>query len=176
MPELFVSWSEYHQLIEKLAVQVHQSGWEFNQIICLARGGLRIGDIFSRLYRQPLGILAATSYGGKGDRVRGKLTFARHVTTTANQMGSHVLLVDDLLDSGVTLKETVPWLKQNYADHIVEVRTAVIWHKACSVIAPDYCAEFLEDNPWIHQPFEAYEHMSLEDLATKLGMQKDSQR
>lgn len=174
MSELFVSWSEYHQLIEKLAVQVYESSWEFNQIICLARGGLRIGDVLSRLYRKPLGILAATSYGGEGDRVRGQLTFARHVTTTAAQMGSHVLLVDDLLDSGVTLKETVPWLKQNYGDHIVEIRTAVLWHKACSVVAPDYCVEFLPDNPWVHQPFERYELMSLEELAASLTPEKSS--
>lgn len=168
MPELFVSWSEYHQLIERLAVQVHLSGWEFDQIICLSRGGLRIGDVFSRLYRKPLGVLAATSYGGEGDRIRGKLTFARHVTTTAPQMGSHILLVDDLLDSGVTLKETVPWLKENYPEQIIEIRTAVLWHKSHSVISPDYCVEFLEDNPWVHQPFERYELMTIEELASKL--------
>lgn len=167
MPEIFVSWSEYHQLIEKLAVQVHHSGWEFNQIICLSRGGLRIGDVFSRLYRKPLGVLAASSYGGEGDRIRGKLTFARHVTTTAAEMGSHILLVDDLLDSGVTLKETVPWLKENYPEQIVEIRTAVIWHKAHSIVTPDYCVEFLVDNPWVHQPFEPYELMTIEDLAAR---------
>lgn len=164
MPELFVSWSEYHQHIEKLAVQVHHSGWEFNQIICLSRGGLRIGDVFSRLYRQPLGVLAASSYGGEGDRIRGKLTFARHVTTTS-QMGSHILLVDDLLDSGVTLKEAVPWLKENYPEQVVEIRTAVLWHKSHSVVKPDYCVEFLVDNPWVHQPFERYELMTIEELA-----------
>lgn len=168
MSELFVSWSEYHQLIERLAVQVHLSGWEFDQIICLSRGGLRIGDVFSRLYRKPLGVLAATSYGGEGDRIRGKLTFARHVTTTAAQMGSHILLVDDLLDSGVTLKETIPWLKENYPEQIIEIRTAVLWHKSQSVISPDYCVEFLEDNPWVHQPFECYELMTIEELASKL--------
>ncbi len=168
MPELFVSWSEYHQLIERLAVQVHLSGWEFDQIICLSRGGLRIGDVFSRLYRKPLGVLAATSYGGEGDRIRGKLTFARHVTTTAAQMGSHILLVDDLLDSGVTLKETIPWLKENYPGQIIEIRTAVLWHKSHSVVKPDYCVEFLEDNPWVHQPFECYELMTIEELASKL--------
>ena len=180
MPELFVSWSEYHQLIERLAIQVHQSGWEFDQIICLSRGGLRIGDVFSRLYRKPLGILAASSYGGEGDiatqrqgdRIRGKLTFARHVTTTAAQMGSHILLVDDLLDSGATLKETIPWLKENYPEQIIEIRTAVLWHKSHSVISPDYCVEFLEDNPWVHQPFERYEYMTIEELASGLGSLK----
>ena len=42
---LYVSYDEYHNLIEKLAIKVHQSGWEFDTILCLARGGMRPGDI-----------------------------------------------------------------------------------------------------------------------------------
>jgi uncharacterized protein len=64
MHDLYVSWTEYHQKIEQLAVQIYNCGWQFNQIVCLARGGLRVGDILSRLYKQPLAILAASSYGG----------------------------------------------------------------------------------------------------------------
>ena len=46
---LYVSWDEYHLLIERLALKVHGSGWEFDQILCLARGGLRPGDVLSRV-------------------------------------------------------------------------------------------------------------------------------
>ena len=41
---LYVSWDEYHMLIERVALKVHASGWEFDQILCLARGGMRPGD------------------------------------------------------------------------------------------------------------------------------------
>ncbi|MCX7597172.1 MAG: phosphoribosyltransferase family protein, partial [Fischerella sp.] len=64
MPDLYVSWSDYHRKIEQLAAQIYQSGWQFNQIVCLARGGLRVGDILSRIYKQPLAILATSSYSG----------------------------------------------------------------------------------------------------------------
>jgi hypoxanthine phosphoribosyltransferase len=50
MSDLYISWSEYHQKIEQLAAQVHQSDWKFNQIICLAKGGLRVGDILARIF------------------------------------------------------------------------------------------------------------------------------
>ena len=36
---LYVSYDEYHSLIEKLAIKVHLSGWKFDTILCLARGG-----------------------------------------------------------------------------------------------------------------------------------------
>ena len=41
-------------LTERLALKVHASGWEFNQILCLARGGMRPGDILSRVFDKPL--------------------------------------------------------------------------------------------------------------------------
>jgi len=73
MPDIYVSWSDYHQKIEQLAVKIYQSSWEFNQIVCLARGGL--GLIFLRIYNQPLAILATSSYVGSGKQER-MLTFS----------------------------------------------------------------------------------------------------
>jgi uncharacterized protein len=169
MPDLYVSWSDYHQKIEQLAIQIYESGWQFNQIICLARGGLRIGDILSRIYQQPLAILATSSYSGTGKQERSNLIFSRHLTMTAENLGSCILLVDDLVDSGITLQQTIPWLKQNNDSSIEEIRTAVIWYKACSVIAPDYYVDYLADNPWIHQPFEHYEQMNPAELAAKVN-------
>jgi hypoxanthine phosphoribosyltransferase len=160
MPDLHVSWSEYHQKIEQLAAKIHQSGWEFNQIICLARGGLRVGDILSRIFDQPLAILSTASYRGSGGRVQGSITFSRDLTMTTPNLGSHVLLVDDLVDSGVSLKRTLVWLDRNYGFYVDEVRTAVLWYKERSVIAPDYYVDYLTDNPWIHQPFEVYENIN----------------
>lgn len=164
MSDLYISWTQYHATIEKLAVKIYQSQWDFNQIVCLARGGLRVGDILSRIYKQPLAILAASSYGGKGDRQRGALTFSHSLTMTTASLGSRVLLVDDLVDSGVTLQQTVIWLQEHYGMEIAEVRTAVLWYKACSIITPDYYVDYLPDNPWIHQPFELYEQMEPAEL------------
>lgn len=164
MSDLYVSWSEYHQKIEHLAAIVYESDWPFNQIICIAKGGLRIGDIFARIYDQPLAIMSTASYSGEGNRVQGSIVFSRDLSMTTANLGSHILLVDDLADSGVTLKRTIDWLKHHYGFYIDEIRTAVLWYKGCSVIKPDYYVDYLADNPWIHQPFEKYEEMSPSDL------------
>ncbi|GAA6617459.1 phosphoribosyltransferase [Scytonema sp. NUACC26] len=164
MPDLYVSWSDYHRKIEQLAAKIYQSGWEFNQIVCLARGGLRVGDILSRIYKQPLAILATSSYSGAGKQERGKLIFSRHLTMTTEHLGSRILVVDDLVDSGITLQQCIPWLQENSLSPIEDIRTAVLWYKACSVIVPDYYIDYLADNPWIHQPFELYEFMNPTDL------------
>lgn len=164
MSDLYVSWDDYHRKIEQLAAKVYQSNWEFNQIICLAKGGLRVGDILARIFDVPLAILATSSYGGVNNQVRGSITISRDLTMTTANLGSHVLLVDDLVDSGVTLKKTLVWLDRKYGYYVDETRTAVLWCKDCSVITPDYYVDYLPDNPWIHQPFEQYEQMTPADL------------
>lgn len=157
MPDLYVSWPEYHETIEQLGRQVYESEWQFNQIVCLAKGGLRVGDILARLFDQPLAVLSTASYGGPNNQVRGSVTFSQDLSKTTANLGSHVLLVDDLVDSGHTLKRSISWLQTKYGFYIDEIRTAVLWYKDCSVIKPDYYVSYLPDDPWIHQPFEKYE-------------------
>ncbi len=164
MSDLYVSWDDYHEAIEQLAVQIHRSDWQFNQILCLARGGLRIGDTLSRIFDQPLAVLAASSYHGDSQS-RSTLVFSEDLTKTTLNLGSHILLVDDLVDSGITLQKTLPWLDRKYGFYVEEVRSAVLWYKACSIVKPDYYVRYLPENPWIHQPFERYEKMSPETLA-----------
>lgn len=165
MPDLYISWSEYHQKIEQVALKIYESHWDFNQIVCIAKGGLRIGDLLCRIYRKPLAILVASSYGGPENRVRGSITFSRHLAMTTEHLGSRVLLVDDLVDSGISLRESINWLERHHGAEIEEIRTGVLWYKDCSIITPDYYVDYLADNPWIHQPFEHYEQMSPAELA-----------
>ncbi len=164
MHEISITWADYHRKIEELAVKVHNSHWTFNHIVCIAKGGLRIGDIFARLFDLPLAILSASSYSGPNNRIRNTLCFSRDLAMTTANLGSHVLLVDDLADSGVTLKRSVEWVKYHYGFYVDEVRTGVIWYKASSVYQPDYYVDYLPDSPWIHQPFEPYERMTPEQL------------
>ncbi|MGM3237866.1 phosphoribosyltransferase, partial [Bacillus cereus group sp. BC24] len=90
---LWVGWDEYHRLIELLALQVHASGWKFDQILCLARGGLRVGDQLSRIYDVPLAILATSSYREAAGTEQGDLDIAQYITMTRGNLAGNVLLV-----------------------------------------------------------------------------------
>ena len=163
---LYVSYDEYHNLIEKLAIKIFQSGWEFDTILCLARGGMRPGDILSRVFDKPLAIMSTSSYRSDAGTVQGHLDIARFITTPKGELAGRVLLVDDLADSGHTLTAVMAMLKNNYAP-ISELRSAVIWTKAMSTFIADYSVEFLPTNPWIHQPFEGYDAMRPQQLIEK---------
>lgn len=168
MSGLHVSWDEYHRLVERLALNVHESGFDFNQIICIARGGLRVGDVLSRIYERPLAILSTHSYAAEGGTIRGELVIAEHMTMTAPRLGDRILLVDDMVDSGHTLAAVHLTLPQRWP-HITVCKTAVLWWKGCSVFKPDFFVEYLPDNPWIHQPFEVYDTLRPEGLRERLG-------
>jgi uncharacterized protein len=171
MADLYVSWEDYHRAIERVALKVVESGYEFDQIICLARGGLRVGDMLSRIFDQPLAVLATQSYFANADKTgeaQGDLTIGQHMAKVNERLGARVLLVDDLVDSGKTMQEVVEHLKHRYPG-ILSVKTAVIWKKGCSVFTPDFWADDLPSNPWIHQPFEVYDQMKPGDLAARLA-------
>jgi uncharacterized protein len=165
--ELRVDWEEYYRLIEVLALKVHQSGYQFDSLLCLGRGGLRVGDVISRIFRRPLAVLTVSSYReGAGTR-RGTLQIAATISSIDGELRGRVLLVDDLADSGTTLAGVVQYLKGRFAG-ISELRTAVIWLKGCSQFSPDYHASYLPDSPWICQPFEVYDQLTPEQLAQRL--------
>lgn len=166
MRDLHVSWDEYNRLIEKLAVRVHDSNWRFDAIVCLARGGLRVGDVMSRLFRRPLGVLFTSSYRENAGTTQSRLMIADHLSSAEPLPGPNWLLADDLVDSGATLVEVIPALKERYPQ-VREIRSAVIWRKGQSVAEPDFYVENLPTNPWIHQPFEEYDHLRPSDLKAR---------
>jgi hypothetical protein len=171
MADLYVSWDDYHHAIERLGAKVHASGFAFDQIICLARGGLRVGDMLSRIFNQPLAVLATQSYFANADKTaeaQGELTIGQHMAKVNERLGQSVLLVDDLVDSGKTMQEVVEHLRHRYPG-IQSVKTAVIWKKGCSVFTPDFWADDLPDNPWIHQPFEIYDKLKPAQLAARVA-------
>ncbi len=163
---LYVSYDEYHNLIEKLAIRIHQSSWEFDTILCLARGGMRPGDILSRIFDKPLAIMSTSSYRADSGMVQGNLDIARFITTPRGEIAGKVLLVDDLADTGHTLNAVIQLLRNNYKP-ISELRSAVIWTKGMSSFQADYSVELLPTNPWIHQPFESYDSLRPEQLMAK---------
>jgi len=167
MKDLHVGWDEYRRMIEQLALQVYESGYRFDSILCLARGGLRVGDVISRIYDMPLAILATSSYREASGTRQGRLDIAEFITMTGGGLHGKLLLVDDLVDSGVTLTRVIEHLKRRFPA-LTEVRTAVLWYKAASTFKPDYYVQYLPTSPWIHQPFEEYDSLRPHQLAARL--------
>ena len=172
MSDEYITWQKYMSDIEKLAVKVSDDGFDFNQIVCIAKGGLRVGDIIQRIYDVPLAIMSVESYHGDGVKnQQGGIVFGNSLAKTTPNLGNKVLLLDDLCDSGVTMEKCVKWLEHYHGFFIDEIKTGCLWVKGVSKFTPDYYVEYYEDSPWIHQPMEEYEDMNIQEVKKKIQAQ-----
>jgi len=168
--KLIVSFEEYTQIVEKLAIQINKN-YKPTVLVGIMRGAAPIIDILSRVLKLPIAYIVIQSYSGKGmEDKQGQLMFAREISSlAADKDFNRVLLIDDLSDTGLTLNKSIEWLK-NYGptkNFINEVKTACLWKKKSSTFEPDFCAIRLESDPWIVQPTEHYEELSIEDIIKK---------
>ena len=168
--KLIISFDEYTQIVEKLAIQIHEK-YKPTVLVGIMRGAAPIIDILSRILKLPIAYIVIQSYSGKGlEDQQGQLMFAREISSLANNKDfNKVLLIDDLSDTGLTLNKSIEWLK-NYGptkDYIKEVKTACLWKKKSSTFEPDFCSIKLDSDPWIVQPTEHYEELSIEEIVKK---------
>ena len=167
---MIVEWNEYKNIVEKLAIEIHKS-YKPTVLVGIMRGAAPIIDILSRILKLPIAYIVIQSYSGKGmEDKQGQLMFAREISSLANDKDfNKVLLIDDLSDTGLTLNKSIEWLK-NYGptkNYIKEVKTACLWKKKSSTFEPDFCPIRLNSDPWIVQPTEHYEELSIEDIIKK---------
>lgn len=164
---LNVSWQEYDALGEHLARKIDQSEWQFDQIVCIARGGMFVGDMMSRIFKKPLAVIVSSSYRGPDGKQKKELRISEHIAMTTDTLAKRVLLVDDLIDSGDSMRLVKEHIQRRYPD--TEIKTAVLWWKiGCPVIPDFYADDTVPRATWIHQPFERYDSYSpLTDKETR---------
>ncbi len=165
--KLIITFDKYTKIVEKLAVQIHKN-YKPTVLVGIMRGAAPILDILSRILKLPIAYIVIQSYSGEGmEDKQGKLMFAREISSLANNEDfKKVLLVDDLSDTGLTLNKSIEWLKSypQTKDYIKEVKTACLWKKKSSAFEPDFCPVKLDSDPWIVQPTEHYEELSIEQI------------
>ena len=168
--KLIISFDEYTKIVEKLAILIHKN-YKPTVLVGIMRGAAPIIDILSRILKLPIAYIVIQSYTGKGiEDKQGQLMFARELSSLANSEDfKKVLLIDDLSDTGLTLNKSIEWLK-SYGptkNFIKEVKTACLWKKKSSSFEPDFCSVRLDSDPWIVQPTEHYEELSIEEIIKK---------
>ena len=69
-------------------------------------------------------------------------------------------------DTGLTLNKSIDWWKKYdpVKNYIKDIKTACLWKKKSSKFNPDFCPIKLDSDPWIVQPTEHYEEMSITEI------------
>ena len=168
--KLIISFEEYLETVEKLSVEINKK-YAPTVLVGIMRGAAPIIDILSRIFKLPTAYIVIQSYSGKGtEDKQGELIFAREISSIASEKDfEKVLLVDDLSDTGLTLNKSIDWLKkyEPVKNYIKDIKTACLWKKKSSKFNPDYCPVLLDSDPWIVQPTEHYEELSIDKIILK---------
>lgn len=159
LPDTFpceqITWEHSTALARQLAKIIHGSGYQPDFIIAIGRGGYVPARVVcdSMLHEMLTGIKIEHWGEAAKEKPQTIIRFPLSVDVT----GAHLLVVDDVTDTGDTLTAAVSYLRECGA---AEVRTAVLQHKGTSKFLPDYYAEMVTDWRWIIYPWAVYEDIS----------------
>lgn len=166
MPCELVSWELFDTLARTLARQIRESGDRIDLIVGIGRGGYMPARMMSDI----LGIMNLASfkiehYHGS---VKSKAAFVRY-PLVAEVAKRHILLVDDVSDSGDTFHVALQHIESRGKPS--QVKTAVLHHKTVSTFEPDHYAATVKQWRWIIYPWAV-----TEDLAVLIGGLEPPQR
>lgn len=146
MEKEYLHWSKVDEAIWTLVDYVRKD-YKVDLIVGIARGGLipavRISHIMDNILMRVMDVKFYTDIG--------KHTEYPEVTVplTESVEGKNVLIVDDVADTGKTLKVVKDYIIEKGA---ADARIAVIAKKPHSIIDPDYYV--FETDQWIIFPWE----------------------
>lgn len=116
-------------------------------VLSIARGGLLIGGALGyALGIKNVSVMNVEFYTDIGEHLEEPLMLPP-TPKAIDLSGMRILIADDVADTGKTLELVRDFL----GDHVVEVRTAVIYEKPSSIIKPDYV--WRATDRWINFPW-----------------------
>jgi len=144
-----VSWKDLHTLTYSLAEKIQKKNVKLDLIVSIARGGLVISQIASDFLKLPVASFTISSYKDLKQQKMSDISY--HVG--GDLKGKHILLVDDMSDTGKTFLRGINYLSDLGA---ISITTASPFMRQKSRCKPDYYTKQVIDE-WIIFPYEMRE-------------------
>ena len=154
-----ITWDSFGNDLKVLADNIKNTAQEFTHLVMIGRGGYIPGTFLSH----NLGIdskqcytMVISSYEGEAQT---SLELVGHQTNLLNELktlrnGHKVLVVDDLVETGNTLKLVLEKINNNTSDQVL-VETAVVYKKGIQEKIPiNHYAKDYELDKWLVFPYE----------------------
>jgi uncharacterized protein len=150
-PRETLSWPDFGEGSRRLAQLVLDDGYEPDIILAVARGGLLpAAAVAYALDVKNLFTLNVEFYTGVDQRLDFPVMLPP-LLDAVDLKGASVLVADDVADTGATLQ----LVKDFCAEHVHDVRFAVLYEKPRSMVRCEYVWRRTErwiDFPWSSQP------------------------
>ena len=156
-----VNWTTYHDNARKIAATIlSHNTTPIDRIVAITRGGLTFGHLLTDFLRVPIATFTIQSYSDIQSQGETKITEPLSVSIKDH----HILLADDVSDTGTTFLRAIAYLKRFKPKKIT---TVAMFYKPHSVYRPDYFAD--QTSKWILFPYEPTEMI----LNITRGMEKE---
>lgn len=148
------SWEDVEKNIEILAGKIKKDGFDADYIIGITKGGLvPLGLLVAKLDVDKILTVSATSYE-KNEQKNLEITYLPDV----NLSGMKILLVDEIADTGETLKKVSQAILDKYNVSQLKTATLIVNGNNCNYL-PDFFASSVKDwivFPWNKEEFPEY--------------------
>lgn len=142
-----LTWDLFGEAARSLAVEVAESGYEPQVVLAIARGGLLpAGAVAYALDVKNVLTMNVEFYTGVDTRLPVPVMLPP-LPRQVDLAGARVLVVDDVADTGETLRLVLDFC----AEHVEQVRSAVLYAKPRSVVDPDFV--WRRTDRWINFPW-----------------------
>ncbi|MBT2210955.1 phosphoribosyltransferase [Actinomadura sp. NEAU-AAG7] len=142
-----LTWELFGVASRDLAQKVADGGYRPDLILSIARGGLFVaGALGYALDVKNLHVMNVEFYTGVDERLDLPVMLPP-VPNAIDLSGAKVLVADDVADTGATLK----LVRDFCADHVADVRCAVIYEKPYSTVKCEYV--WRRTDRWINFPW-----------------------
>ena len=146
-PREELSWQQFGTAARELAEQIAADGYQPDIILSIARGGLFVaGALGYALGVKNLHVANVEFYTGVDERLPVPIILPP-VPNVVDLSGAHVLVADDVADTGATLK----LVRDFCAGHVADVRCAVVYEKPHSSVRCEYV--WRRTDRWINFPW-----------------------
>jgi hypoxanthine phosphoribosyltransferase len=144
-----MTWEDLGAAVHDLASQIQADGFSPDAVLALARGGLPCaGALAYALGVKSMATLNVEFYTGVDERLEDPLVLPP-VPDLSLLRAERLLVVDDVADTGRTLALA----REFCAQHVADVRTAVLYEKPQSVVQSDFV--WRRTDRWIIFPWSA---------------------
>ena len=144
------TWNETYTMLLRQADKIRRSRFKPDIILGVSRGGLIPARLHSDLLENPCLVTARTECYHGSDKPKDRPVLTQPVSLPIN--GKKVLIVDDVADTGRSLKLVTEHVMEKGAR---EAKVATLYHKPWSIVKPDYCEK--ETELWVVFPWDIKE-------------------
>jgi len=145
--KLKVSWGTFGKQISAIVKIISGRPTEYTRVVGISRGGLPLGVALSHKLNLPFSVVGVSSYNDDTNEQETLICDTPDVIFKGWE--GNILIVDDIADSGQTLK----FLREKTNKYPnIKCTTVTVYYKERSIIKPDIYLEMTDR--WVVFPWE----------------------